>query len=64
MKHSPIGPLDRALGVAFGVVRGLVIVGLAYMAFTYFVPIRKQPAWLTEARSLPGHAVHRRGAAA
>jgi len=53
VKHSPIGPLDRAAGVAFGVVRGLVIVGLAYMAFTYFVPIRNQPHWLTEARLLP-----------
>ena len=53
VKHSPIGPLDRALGIAFGVVRGLVIVGLAYMAFTYFVPIRQQPSVLTQARSLP-----------
>ncbi|HEY2835342.1 MAG TPA: CvpA family protein [Rhizomicrobium sp.] len=53
VKHSPIGPLDRALGIAFGVVRGLVIVGLAYMAFTYFVPIKQQPAGLTQARSLP-----------
>jgi membrane protein required for colicin V production len=53
VKHSPIGPLDRALGIAFGVVRGLVIVGLAYMAFTYFVPIRQQPASLIQARSLP-----------
>src|SRR4249919_1369272 len=53
VKHSPIGPLDRALGIAFGVVRGLVIVGLAYMAFTYFVPIKQHPTALTEARSLP-----------
>jgi membrane protein required for colicin V production len=53
VKHSPIGPLDRALGVAFGVVRGLVLVGLAYLAFTYFVPIRQHPRWLTEARLLP-----------
>ena len=53
VKHSPIGPLDRALGIAFGVVRGLVIVGLAYLAFTYFVPIRQQPSALTQARSLP-----------
>lgn len=53
VKHSPIGPLDRGLGIAFGVVRGLVIVGLAYMAFTYFVPIKQHPAALTEARSLP-----------
>jgi membrane protein required for colicin V production len=53
VKSSPIGPLDRAAGVAFGVVRGLVLVALAYMAFTYFVPIRNQPGWLTEARLLP-----------
>jgi len=53
VKNSPIGPLDRAAGVAFGVVRGLMIVGLAYMAFTYFVPIRNHPSWLTEARLLP-----------
>jgi membrane protein required for colicin V production len=53
VKNSPIGPLDRAAGVAFGVVRGLVIVGLGYLAFTYFVPIRSQPRWLTEARLLP-----------
>lgn len=53
VKHSPIGPLDRAAGVAFGIVRGLVIVGLAYLAFTYFVPIRNQPRWVTEARLLP-----------
>ena len=39
VKHSPIGPLDRAAGVAFGIVRGLVFVGLAYLAFTYFVPL-------------------------
>ncbi len=53
VKNSPIGPLDRAAGVAFGVVRGLVIVALAYMAFTYFVPIRNHPRWITEAKLLP-----------
>src|SRR6185295_15240709 len=53
VKNSAIGPLDRAAGVAFGVVRGLVIVGVAYMAFTYFVPIRQQPHWLTEAKLMP-----------
>jgi membrane protein required for colicin V production len=53
VKNSPIGPLDRAAGLAFGVVRGLVIVGLAYLAFTYFVPIRQHPRWITEAKLLP-----------
>jgi membrane protein required for colicin V production len=53
VKNSSIGPLDRGLGIAFGVVRGLVIVGLAYLAFTYFTPVRQQPQWLLSARSLP-----------
>jgi membrane protein required for colicin V production len=53
VKNSPIGPLDRGLGIAFGVVRGLVVVGLAYLAFTYFTPIRNQPHWLLSARTLP-----------
>jgi membrane protein required for colicin V production len=53
VKHSPIGPLDRAAGVAFGIVRGLVIVGLAYLAFTYFVPVNKHPDWVRDARLLP-----------
>jgi len=53
VKNSPIGPLDRGLGIAFGVVRGLIVVGLGYLAFTYFTPIRQQPSWLLSARTLP-----------
>ncbi len=53
VKNSPIGPLDRAAGVGFGILRGLVIVGLAYLAFTYFIPIREHPRWLADAELLP-----------
>lgn len=53
VKGSPIRPLDRALGAAFGVIRGLVIVGAAYIAFTYFVPVPQQPQWLAKAQTLP-----------
>jgi membrane protein required for colicin V production len=53
VKKSPIGSLDRVAGLGFGVVRGLVMVGLAYLVFTYFVPIRHQPRWLTSAKLLP-----------
>jgi hypothetical protein len=31
----------------------LALVGLAYLVFTSFVPIRAQPSWLTDARTLP-----------
>ena len=53
VQHSPVGFIDRVLGLAFGVVRGVVVLGLAYLVFTAFVPIRSQPKWLTTARSLP-----------
>ena len=53
VKGSLVGPLDRVLGTTFGIVRGLAILGLAYLVFTAFVPIRSQPAWLTHARTLP-----------
>ncbi len=53
VKRSPVGPLDRVLGGTFGIVRGLAILGIAYLIFTAFVPIREQPLWLREARTLP-----------
>lgn len=53
VKRSAVGPLDRVLGATFGIVRGLAILGIAYLVFTAFVPIRDQPRWLTEARTLP-----------
>jgi membrane protein required for colicin V production len=53
IKRSALGPLDRALGIAFGVVRGLLVVGVAYLLFTYLVPISKQPQAVTQARLLP-----------
>jgi membrane protein required for colicin V production len=53
VKRSVIGPLDRVLGATFGVVRGLALLGIAYLIFTAFVPIRSQPDWLTQARTLP-----------
>src|SRR5476651_1619543 len=53
VKHSLVGPIDRVLGATFGIVRGLAIIGIAYLIFTSFVPIRSQPSWLTHARTLP-----------
>lgn len=53
VKHSPVGAVDRALGFAFGFIRGLAIVGIAYLVFCMVVPIRAQPEWMTSARFLP-----------
>jgi membrane protein required for colicin V production len=53
VKRSAVGPLDRVLGATFGIVRGLAILGIAYLIFTAIVPIKSQPQWLHEARTLP-----------
>ncbi|MEI9929249.1 MAG: CvpA family protein [Rhizomicrobium sp.] len=53
VKHSPVGTLDRVLGVVFGIVRGLAIIGLAYIAFSSIVPVRSQPETIASAKTLP-----------
>jgi uncharacterized membrane protein required for colicin V production len=53
VRSSALGPLDRVLGVAFGVVRGLVTVGLVYIGFVHYVPAHDHPASFTHARTLP-----------
>jgi membrane protein required for colicin V production len=53
VRRSPVGAIDRSLGLPFGVVRGLVIVGLLYIIFGLIVPIPKQPDWMNNARLLP-----------
>jgi membrane protein required for colicin V production len=53
VKSSVIGPLDRALGLAFGVVRGLAVVALVYLGYTYFVPVPEQARFVKEAQTLP-----------
>ena len=60
---SKIGPLDRALGFAFGAVRGLLLCAIAFIFFNWLVPetsgaspdsasgLRNQ--WFANSRSLP-----------
>jgi len=50
---SRIGALDRTLGFVFGLARGLVLVVIAYLFFTWLVPEDTQPPWIQNARSLP-----------
>lgn len=53
VRHSPVGTADRLLGVPYGILRGLALVGLVYFAFSQMVPLHEQPSWLTQARLLP-----------
>lgn len=54
VQDSALGTLDRSLGFLFGLLRGAVLVCLAYIGYELVVPNRAEhPTWLTSARSLP-----------
>ncbi|MHC2676310.1 membrane protein required for colicin V production [Bradyrhizobium diazoefficiens] len=48
---SRIGALDRTLGFLFGLARGLLIVVVAFLFFTWLVPDKQRPDWVTGAKS-------------
>lgn len=51
---SRIGAIDRLLGLAFGVVRGFVLVVIPFMFYEAFVPDPKQQVpWVRDAVSMP-----------
>lgn len=50
---SRVGALDRTLGFLFGLARGLVLVVIAYLFFSWLVPEETQPQWIRDARALP-----------
>ena len=50
---SRVGAVDRTLGFIFGLVRGLILVVIAYELIAAIVPRKSLPRWVTEARSLP-----------
>jgi len=61
---SRVGALDRSFGFIFGLVRGLIIVVIAYLFFTWLVPETSQPQWVLQAKSRPvldytGEAIRR-----
>jgi membrane protein required for colicin V production len=48
---SRIGALDRTLGFVFGLARGLLIVVVAFLFFSWLVPDKQRPDWVTNAKS-------------
>ena len=53
VQRSDIGVLDRSLGFLFGLLRGGVVVALAYLILLQFLPNDEQPNWLRQARAMP-----------
>ena len=52
VRTSALNALDRALGVLFGVVRGIVIVSLIYIGIEMLWAPPDQPKWLRSARTI------------
>lgn len=50
---SKVGALDRSLGFLFGAGRGLLLCVVAFLFFNWLVPVKSQPEWMKNARSLP-----------
>ena len=55
VKESSLSAIDRTLGLIFGLVRGLVLVCLFYIALDWALPPGKEPmpSWIAEAKTLP-----------
>lgn len=49
---SKVGPLDRTLGFIYGAARGLLVLAVALLFFSWLVGTNP-PAWVTEAKSRP-----------
>jgi membrane protein required for colicin V production len=52
VKGSALNALDRSLGFVFGLLRGAVLVCLAYIAVEWMVG-SQPPSWLRDARAMP-----------
>jgi membrane protein required for colicin V production len=49
---SALGPIDRVLGLGFGVARGALLAVIAYIGAAWALPPAQCPAWLRDARVL------------
>lgn len=48
---SALSPIDRTLGLIFGLARGVILVSLAYLVVDVSLPQNDQPGWIKEAKS-------------
>ena len=53
VKESKLKPLDRGLGLFFGLLRGGLLVSLFYLMFAWMMPSRDQPGWVQDSMLMP-----------
>lgn len=50
---STFGPFDRAVGLGFGLIRGLVFLGVLHLVFHTVTPAERIPTWIKDAATYP-----------
>ncbi len=53
VQSSALSPIDRTLGLVFGVARGAVIVSIAYLVLDVSLPQTDRPGWIMQAKTEP-----------
>jgi membrane protein required for colicin V production len=53
VRGNTVGSVDRSLGFVFGLVRGFVLVSIAYLALSWALPPPEQPQWVRAAKTMP-----------
>jgi membrane protein required for colicin V production len=53
VQASAASPIDRTLGLIFGVARGAVLVSLAFLLLSIALPPNDRPSWITQAKFAP-----------
>lgn len=53
VRGSTVGSVDRSLGFVFGLLRGFVLVSIAYLAVSWALPPAEQPQWVRQAKTIP-----------
>lgn len=54
LHNTNLGGIDKSLGFFFGLVRGILIMAIVYIAILWFIPNKyERPRWIVDARSKP-----------
>jgi membrane protein required for colicin V production len=53
IENSFLAPVDRALGIVFGFVRGAVLVVVTYVVLLFVFPAADRPSWIMDAKLRP-----------
>jgi len=53
VRGSAVGSVDRSLGFVFGLLRGFVLLSIAYLAISWALPPDDQPKWVRAAKTMP-----------